>query len=187
MMPELPDDLWRSIYEGREDAWQEVVRRLEEPLAVAAHAILQNWDDAQDIVQSSYVKFLEQIQLKSAGGEFFDRPERYLWRIVRNSACDRFRQRRREAKAAKGAVENRACSGSDERHKAGYLDARSVIAEIVARLSLELRDVYRLRFVEEKSQCQAAEILRCDPKTVRKRERKFRGQVYCRLKELGLD
>src|SRR6185503_6808285 len=87
------DELVRLIREGGPDAFEELVRRTRRPAYRLARRITRNHEDADDVVQDSYVKAyraLNRFDPARAFGPWF-------LTIVARSALSRIRQRARRA------------------------------------------------------------------------------------------
>jgi RNA polymerase sigma-70 factor (sigma-E family) len=131
--------------------------RLQEVLAFAAVLTGQRAtaeDIAQEVLIRAYARW------DTIGG--LDRPEFYVRKMVLNEFLSWRRRSRRVIPAADPAITEP--SGTDLADQ--YSDRAALLAE-VARLPRRQRAVLVLRYYEDRSDAQIAELLGCRPGTVR--------------------
>src|SRR5262245_32645980 len=101
-VPQVPDhvdplftgptdhDLIRRAQQGKEAAFEELVRRHEERAVRVALALVANREDARDLAQEAFIRVFRNLERFDFEHEFTT----WLYRIVTNLAIDHLRKRR---------------------------------------------------------------------------------------------
>src|SRR2546430_14440898 len=120
-----------------------------------AHALTGNQQAAEDLVQNALAKAMlrwRQIQ---------DHPEAYVRRILYHDHISGWRWRRRRPETAMAQLPDpRVEDGTDETH------TRMLVRAAVLRLPPRQRAVIILRYLEDRSEREVAELLGCSEGTV---------------------
>jgi RNA polymerase sigma-70 factor (sigma-E family) len=117
---------------------------------------------AEDLVQEALIEAARRWRRLSAGGD----PEPYVRRVLYTKHVDRWRRvGRREIHRFAEPPER---AGGDE---SVAVDNRVVLREALARLTPRQRAVLVLRFYEDRTERQTAEVLSCSVSTVKSQTR----------------
>ncbi|MFB7596732.1 SigE family RNA polymerase sigma factor [Streptomyces sp. NPDC056160] len=142
----------------QEDRFQEFVRARWSHLVRTAYLLTGDVHHAEDLTQTALAKAYRSWRHVSRS----DSPEAYVRRILVNCNSDRFRKRRvREALTAVPPE----VAGRDE--AVSWADERSVLLAALAGLPPKQRAVIVMRYWEDLSEAEVAEVLGCSPGTVK--------------------
>lgn len=132
----------------------------------ALHCCNRDRDMAYDVVQSSYLKILERKKTFGAQSAF----KTWAFSIIRNTAYDALRKRKREAGMFEATQDNLPDTAYDAGVGNEYDDklAKLFFAEALSRLSERQRQIMQLVFYHDLSLNESAEVLRLSPGSVRK-------------------
>lgn len=133
-----------------------------------ARALTRNPDDADDLVQDALVSALAKWRQFHRGTNL----RAWLFRIIRNAHCDRFRSRQRQATVPLYEDQEFPTEGNQEH----YVQCGEV-ARAFARLPTRSREVISLVVFEGMRYEQAAEILGVRVGTVRSRLSRARSML----------
>jgi RNA polymerase sigma-70 factor (sigma-E family) len=124
---------------------------------------------AEDLLQDALSRTAERWPQLAGSGS----PEAYVRRCLYNGAVDgwRRRARRREVIGADSVLEG-ASSGRAQRDVVGDVDARVVLRQALEQLTARQRAVLVLRFYEDLTEVQTADVLGCSVNTVKSQTRK---------------
>ena len=154
------DELVRLVCGGETDAFAEIVRRTRRPAYLLARRITRNHEDADDVVQESYVKAFRALDRFESGAAIAP----WLLTIVARTALSALRSVKRRAASPLddpgpdgGAplAERIADPGSDPEAVARWLD----VERAFARLSEEHRVILAMRVDGDLSYASIAEAL----------------------------
>jgi RNA polymerase sigma-70 factor (ECF subfamily) len=159
------------------------VRRLpdhRERLFRAAYALCRSRDDAEDLVQQTFVRVLQRPRFLRRDDDLA-----YLMRVLRNTWINTYKQRARRPQTVEldESTEFIVDHGADPQASA---DAVREIYAAVGRLSPPLRETIVAVDVLGLSYRQAARALRVRPGTVMSRLHRARGEVAAQLERAGL-
>jgi len=162
--------------------WTEEIYQRYYPLVFrAAFRVTGNSTDAEDVLQTV---FLRLVRGGDRSGDIAGM-ESYLYRAAVNTALDLVRSRQRnqgvplEEAVTSGAADTR--HAPDRAHSAGEI--RDWLRAAVARLSPMAGAAFALRFFEEKSNAEIAEILETSPGTVAVTLHRARSRIEREFKE----
>ena len=141
-----------------EDRFQEFVRARWSRLVRTAYLLTGDVHHAEDLTQTALAKAYRSWRRISRS----DNPEAYVRRMLVSCNSDRFRKRR-VAEALTAAPPER--MGHDD--TAGRLEERGSLMEGLARLPTKQRAVVVLRYWEDLSEAEVAEVLGCSTGTVK--------------------
>jgi RNA polymerase sigma-70 factor, ECF subfamily len=126
--------------------------------SIAVSYFRGNRDAAEDVMQTVFTNLLERIGQFQCDAEFTT----WLYRMVNNACTDEFRRRRRFLPWSDVELKMPASSGPD-------LGERHAVASAVEQLSPKLRMPILLKYYEDLSYQEIAEILDCSMGTVASR------------------
>jgi RNA polymerase sigma-70 factor (ECF subfamily) len=168
--------------EGRTEAFEELVHRYEGRLYNTVFRLLDNAEDAQDVVQDAFLRAFQSLSRFKGESEFFT----WLYRIAVNRAVSlRRKGRARVRRDANTALEP--VDPSDESrpsHAVEKTEEAYVVQQALNRLTAQQRTVLVLKDVEEQKYEAIAEILDIPVGTVRSRLHRARMELR-RLLEQG--
>lgn len=171
-----PEDaqLAARLAQGDETALTLIVRRWQAPLErYLARLCGRCQGGRDDILQEVFVRVYRHIHLYDRSLPF----SAWIYRICRNEAVSHFRRHRRDDSIALPEdVEESLWGTLAPLPDAPLLDRETgrAIHDIVARMPEKLRDVFVLRFFEEKEYAEIGDILRENMSTVATRIRRAR-------------
>jgi RNA polymerase sigma-70 factor, ECF subfamily len=167
-------ELLERARQGHPDAFSTLIRRHDRYLYRVARSVLRNDDDAEDVVQQTYLQAF--ANLVDFRGEANLRT--WLTRIALNDALQRRRRQRSTVEldqldAARERIRSDVVLSSLTMPTPEHAAARSQIREILERAIDELPPAFRIvlimRDVEEASVNETASALAIKPETVRTR------------------
>lgn len=169
-------DLIREALEGHTSSYGELVERFQERLYSAMLHIVGSHDEAEDVVQDTFVQAYIKLDTFQGNSQFFT----WLYRIGFNNALSRGRRKRNQV----SLEQSRDASGSDPEDRVEPPDERLLRSERIAQvhaalgqLSDEHRAILVLREMQDTSYEDIAEILEINIGTVRSRLSRARLQL----------
>jgi RNA polymerase sigma-70 factor (ECF subfamily) len=120
---------------------------------------------ALDITQETFLKLLSKIREFRGDASF----ESWLYRMVVNGCLDQRRAGRRWSPMLEGWLDALRASGESVLQQLLRSEVQGSVQQVVAKLPPELRMVVILRYTEQLSYDEIAEILGCPPGTVASR------------------
>jgi RNA polymerase sigma-70 factor (ECF subfamily) len=177
MDKDLEITLVRNCQKGDRKALEMLVTSLQKPVYNAAYRMLGNAEDAADATQATFLKVFENI------GNFDPQYRLFSWtyRIAVNESLDRLKERRRSAPLEH---DPEAVTGSPRESASAAQAARDLQAALM-ELSEDQRTVIVLRYFNECSYDDIAQILGIPAKTVKSRLFSARQQMKDRLPQHG--
>lgn len=170
------EELIREALQGQSSSYGELVERFQTRLYNAMLQMAGSHDDAEDIVQESFVQAYLKLDSFQGNSQFFT----WLYRIAFNNALARSRRKRSQLSLDQG----RELLGTDPVDNGEAPDQPLLRAERIAQLhaALELlsdehRAILVLREMQETSYEDIAEILSINIGTVRSRLSRARSQL----------
>jgi RNA polymerase sigma-70 factor (ECF subfamily) len=176
-----PDDsrLIAECLQGRTAAFGELVRRYQDRLYNTVHRLVDNAEDAQDVVQDAFVSAYQSLDSFKGDAQFFT----WLYRIAVNTAISLKRKQRvaftiRAGRSPEGGAEPVDTSEfSRPEHALEKAEQERRIQEALNRLSAEHRTVLVLKDIEGQKYEVMAEILGVPIGTVRSRLHRARLEL----------
>jgi len=166
--PVAPTDneLVAAVLRGDGAAFNTLVERYQKLVFSVAYRIVMNRTDADDLVQSIFVRVFGGLKTFVPGTDF----KSWLYTIAFNTSLNAQKQsKRQQALARKAAAE---APQSDRAHPGAALmssEAREVIENAIAKLPEEQRVVLHLRLREGLTHEEIAKIVKAPPATVTSR------------------
>ncbi len=171
---------------GSEEAIRELVLRYQEPLLRFVKTFLHDKNQAEDVVQESFVRALEKIdQLRNP-----DSLKSWLWSVTRSIAVDRRRRRERDLKGASRVIEfeDMDLQVSPAPPADIWMARQSLIDEmrgLIRSLPPESRELLRLRYHEQLSHREIGALVGVGAVTVKARLARVRQRLKSRLEPLA--
>ncbi len=158
--------LW-ALRDGEEMALDELIERKTNPLLKTVFRILNDTEEARDVVQVTFFRLWEKRD------RFDERwsPNTWIYRIATNLAIDQLRSRRSRQKSLEPIrLHLQGSLASSARHDRAQLHESEVMGifhELAAELTEKQRTVFLLREVEGMASKEVAQIVGCRESTVR--------------------
>jgi RNA polymerase sigma-70 factor (ECF subfamily) len=165
--PLSDDELLRGCQRREDDAIRELTRRYNQRLFRIARGILHHDQDAEDVVQETYVRVfthIEQFRGDSSVGT-------WLVRIAMNLALGRIRRRRPTVDVD---VTRKASTGPDPEVLMARQELRTLLERAIDDLPDPFRAVFVARMVEGLTVQETAELFHIRPETVKTRVHRAR-------------
>jgi RNA polymerase sigma-70 factor (ECF subfamily) len=177
-----PDDhrLIAECLQGRTAAFGELVRRYQDRLYNTVYRLVDNQEDAQDIIQDAFLNAYQSLSGFKGDSQFFT----WLYRIAVNTAIS-FKRKRRVVLAIRAGLSG-SSGGADPldssefsrpEHALEKAEQERRIQEALQRLSPEHRTVLILKDMEGHKYETMAEILKVPVGTVRSRLHRARLEL----------
>jgi RNA polymerase sigma-70 factor, ECF subfamily len=188
MEPELSSvkteqELIRETLAGKHDSYGELVNRYSERLYNAMLHVIGSHDEAEEVVQESFVQAFIKLETFQGNSQFFT----WLYRIAFNNSLSRHRRRRPEV----SLEVNREGVGIEPEDRSGSPDEAILRAERAAlihhalqQLTEEHRIILVLREMQDLSYEEIAEALVINIGTVRSRLSRARVQLKSVLEQM---
>lgn len=186
-MREVDDwELVARAQAGDMDAFAALVRRYQAPLIHFLQRMLNASQDAEDLAQESFVRVYRNLARLRPQARF----STLLFSIARNLALNFLRDAKRRGRdTAEPLDEQRAgapCADAPDR-QARLKEIEAALAEGLAQLSEEHREILLLREMQGLDYDAIAKVTRCRKGTVRSRLARAREQLRQRLLDMGGD
>jgi RNA polymerase sigma-70 factor (ECF subfamily) len=177
--------------EGQEAAQRELVRRYERPLFSLIYRMVRDRDLAEDLAQESFVKAFNALDRYRPEFKFSG----WIFRIANNTAIDHLRKRELKTLSIEGdrdaltadqqtatAIQLPSHHPSPEQELVAR-ELGSVIESAIGRLRPDYRSCILLRFTEQRSYEEIAEIMDLPVGTVKTFIHRARSELMLALKE----
>ncbi len=164
---------------GRSSAYGEVVRRYQDRLFNSVLRVVDNADDAQDVVQDAFINAFQSLASFKGDSEFFT----WLYRIAFNTAVSLRRRRRSMVSLETGRDGEMVIDPLDPASDAGpgaaleRSEEEALLQAALNRLSGEHRIVLVLKDIEGMKYEQIAEVIGVPIGTVRSRIHRARLEL----------
>jgi RNA polymerase sigma-70 factor (ECF subfamily) len=164
-------ELIETAIGGREDSFEELVRRYQRPITSYVYRMLNDYDAALDVTQEVFIKVYNSLARYSSDYKF----STWLYRIAHNAAIDYMRrnsvnQQSIEAENADGSyqlqIESPRPNPEQERERSEW---RTEIESVVKCLPTVYRELILLRHAQDLSYDEIAEITNLPLGTVKNR------------------
>ena len=182
--PAADDDLSlvRAAKAGDAAAFEELIRRYDRRLFRIAHQFTHNYEDAQDLVQDTFLKAYNNLNQFREQSKF----STWLIRITINEALMKLRKQRtrkevrieQELQLEDGTIPLDIADWApnpEERYETSEL--RRILSDALQRLNVRLRVVFVLRDIEGLSLEQTAEAVGLTVSAIKARSRRARLQL----------
>lgn len=164
-------ELIETAISGREDSFEELVRRYQRPITNYVYRMLSDYDASLDVTQEVFIKVYNSLARYSSDYKF----STWLYRIAHNAAIDYMRrnsvsQQSIEAENADGTyqlqIESPRPNPEQERERSEW---RTEIESVVKCLPTVYRELILLRHAQDLSYDEIAEITNLPLGTVKNR------------------
>jgi RNA polymerase sigma-70 factor (ECF subfamily) len=142
-------------------AFEQIVNKYQKPVFNAVLRIVNDYDDAEDLTQSAFVKAYEKLKSYDSKYKFFS----WLYRIAVNESINFLNQRRHLEGLDEGVVSQE--KTPDETYDG--IEARERIGDALLDLKLEYRTVIVLKHFQNLSYREISYITDIPEKTVKAR------------------
>jgi RNA polymerase sigma-70 factor (ECF subfamily) len=187
-MDEIPEHVIEQCRKGSPAAFADIVRRYERPLFAYVYRLgcTPTSKDPEDVVQEIFVKAYQGIgRYKNRRGCFFSS---WLFSIARNHCVSLMRRMKLEHRVFRplDAAAN-ATSGSEScpLEAISRKETAQQVAEATAKLPEAMRSAFLLRYYQDMSYEQIAQVLECSIGTVRSRLARARKAIQNHLQKSG--
>lgn len=156
---------------GREDSFEELVKRYQRPIAGYVYRMLGDYDSSLDVTQEVFIKVYNSLHRYSSDYKF----STWLYRIAHNAAIDHIRRNSAntqslETESKDGAyqlqIESRDLSPEQQRERKEW---RAEIQAVVKRLPPAYRELIVLRHSQDLSYDEIAQVTGLPLGTVKNR------------------
>lgn len=159
---------------GDNGAFGILVKRYQNKVLFLAYDLLGDYNDAQDVAQNSFLQAFKNLPFFRAKSSF----STWLYRITTNAAIDfqRSKKRRRavslnqpktDADDDRQLIDTLKDKSRSTEKKVEDLDLKELIARATEQLPPQQKAAFVLKYFHDKPADEIAEILNCDPVTVR--------------------
>jgi len=164
-------ELIAKAIRGREDGFEELVRRYQRPITGYVYRMLNNYDASLDVTQEVFIKVYNSLERYSSEYKF----STWLYRIAHNAAIDYMRrnsvsQQSIEAENADGSyqlqIESPKPTPEQDREQSEW---RTEIEAVVKCLPTVYRELILLRHTQDLSYDEIAEVTNLPLGTVKNR------------------
>lgn len=164
-------DLVTRAVAGREDAFEELVRRYQRPIAAYVYRMVGDYEAALDLTQEVFIKVYNSLLRYRSEFKF----STWIYKIAHNSAVDHLRRYSNRAQALTNEfegeqydlpLESRRLSPEQESEKA---ERRAEIEQVVRGLPTAYRELVLLRHSHDMSYDEIAEVTGLPLGTVKNR------------------
>ncbi len=178
-------ELVKSVLAGRENGFEELVRRYQRPIAAYVYRMVGDYDVALDLTQEVFIKVYASLARYRSEFKF----STWIYKIAHNAAIDHLRRHAtREAVAnsednrAEGIVESR-LSPEQESERS---ERCSEIEDVVQLLPAPYRELILLRHAQDLSYEEIAEVTSLPLGTVKNRLFRAREAMREHLMQRGI-
>jgi RNA polymerase sigma factor (sigma-70 family) len=150
----MTSDPMRSRRTAKRQEFEEIFNRFEIPLLHYARRITGDREQARDVVQETFVKFQRNGALRRE-----DEPATWLFTVCRNAALNVCRKERRMMYVGEEVIEARESEQAMPFDQLEQKEATGFLLRMVATLPLRQQEVIQLKFQNDLSYQQIAEIM----------------------------
>ena len=144
----------RSGRTTKRQTFEEIVQRFEIPLLQYARRITGDREQARDVVQETFVKFQRNGALRRE-----EEPATWLFTVCRNAALNVCRKERRMVYLDEEVIDSRESEQTMPFDKLEQREATGFLLRIVATLPARQQEVIQLKFQNDPSYQQIAEVM----------------------------
>ncbi len=182
-------ELVQKAVRGREDGFEELVRRYQKPIAAYVYRIVNDYESSLDVTQEVFIKVYNSIHRYSSEYKF----STWLYRIAHNAAIDHLRRNSVNAQSletenADGTyqIQIEATGRSPEKDRE-ISEWRTEIGQVVKRLPDAYKQLILLRHANDLSYDEIAEVTNLPLGTVKNRLFRAREMMRQIMIERGFD
>lgn len=183
-MKPIETRLARLARKGDQRAFAEIVEMYKDKLYHLAYRMMNNRQEAEDIVQESFLRVYKHLDRYDEDQKF----STWIYRIATNLCIDRLRKRRPAYSLDAASTEHEGLDGyammpSDDRTPESELilsETQRIIREAIDTLPAKYKSVMVLRYLQDMSLQEISEVLDMPVTTVKTRV--HRGREFMRKK-----
>jgi RNA polymerase sigma-70 factor (ECF subfamily) len=181
-------DLIASSLVGREDSFEELVRRYQRPITAYVYRMTNDYDAAMDVSQEIFIKVYNSLARYKTEFKF----STWIYKIARNAAIDYLRRNSHgecsldlevDDETFERPIESKLASPEVERERSEW---RGEIQKVVQKLPAAYRELILLRHSQDLSYDEIAEIMNLPLGTVKNRLFRARELMRDLLVERGI-
>jgi RNA polymerase sigma-70 factor, ECF subfamily len=149
-------ELIEQVNSGSERAFSEIVKRYERRVFFVVKRMLNDDDDSTDATQEVFIKLHDSLKRFRGDANLYT----YIYRIATNVAISYLRKRKvRAVVRLDEIVSNMLTGGNEPQREADQGELRTLVAQAVASLPVQQKQVFILRFYEELSYEEIAQVM----------------------------
>ena len=149
-------ELVEQINAGNERAFGEILNRYEKRVFFVVKRMLNDDDESADATQDVFIKLHDSLKKFRGDSNLYT----YIYRIATNVAISYLRKRKvRAVVRLDEMVSNMLTGGHEPQREADQEELKKLVAEAVAALPVQQKKVFILRFYEELSYEEIAQIM----------------------------
>ncbi len=149
-------ELLEKVNAGDSRAYAEIVRRYEQRVFFVVKRMLNDDDESADATQEVFIKLHDSLKKFRGDANLYT----YIYRIATNVAISYLRKRKvRAVVRLDEMVSNMLTGGNEPQREADQSELRKLVSEAVAALPAQQKQVFILRFYEELSYEEIAQIM----------------------------
>ncbi|GIV14943.1 MAG: RNA polymerase sigma-H factor [Armatimonadota bacterium] len=157
---------------GDASAFEELYHRYQPYVYNVVNGIVQNADDARDVTQDVFLHVYESLSRFRGGSAF----STWLYRVAVNAAITHVRKERRHPQISLDALrEFRADIDAEPEQQATRAETQQAVQQMLAQLPEQQRAVLVLRYFQELSLEEIAEVMNCSVAAVKVRLHRARN------------
>jgi len=182
---ESEQDIIRRAKNGDQAAFGSLVVKYQKSVYNIARRIVLNHQDADDVVQETFIKIYSHINDYSEKYKFFT----WIYRITVNTALTVLKRRKNRGVSLEMLVEEeyfQPAANSNSQRDYREKELKLLVKKGLEKLSPELRSVFVLRTWGELSYEEIAETLKISKGTVMSRLNRARAKLQKSLKKYGV-
>jgi len=142
---------------GNDRAFTEIVNRFEKKVFFVIKRMLNDDDETADATQEVFIKVHDSLKRFRGDANLYT----YIYRIATNVAISYLRKRKvRAVVRLDETITNILGGGSEPQREADQSELKKLVAQAVAALPVKQRQVFVLRFYEELSYEEIAQVMR---------------------------
>jgi RNA polymerase sigma-70 factor (ECF subfamily) len=183
-------ELVRRAIRGRDDGFEELVRRYQRPIVSYVYRMTGDYESALDLTQDVFIKVYGSLARYRSEYKF----STWIYRIAHNTAIDHLRrQTTREqelcVKSADGETYERpvASDAPTPEQLSERAERRAEIEDVIQRLPPSYRELIVLRHAHDMSYDEIAEVTGLPLGTVKNRIFRARDAMRAPLRERGIE
>ena len=143
---------------GDASAFEELYHRYQPYVYNIVQGIVQNADDARDVTQDVFLHVYDALPGFRGGSAF----STWLYRVAVNAAISYVRRERRHPQVPLDSLrEFRADTDAEPEQQAARMETQQAVQQLLARLPEQHRAVLVLRYFQELSMDEIAQVLNC--------------------------
>lgn len=143
----------------------------EQKMYAVAFSILHNEQQAEDVVQETFIKLLKNIKKIKEPSDA--RARGYVFRMIKSTAIDQYRRNQRRKGVCQPIEDMELGDQRDEISELiSYLARKTELDQILSQLPIQYREGIIYRFVHQLSVKETAAVLEIREEAVRKRQQK---------------